>query len=243
MIRLPGFILGAIALTASASLALAQTSGDHASHHAPANEPLQTAQAPVPMQGQGGMVGPGMMGGGMMPMMEEDADAQESGAMTGGRMAGPGAMAGRNTPMMHMMRGMTEMMLGMNQMMQGIPPSGSRTGMMPGGSVEDRIAGLRDELGITQAQLPQWNAFADALRAHAKAMREMRTQMMGQGIAASWPDRIARHERRLTAHLEALKAMEGPTRALWEAFSEEQRRKAGELMGGPMEPMGMMGRM
>ena len=38
----------------------------------------------------------------------------------------------------------------------------------------------------------------------------------------------------------AMKAMEGPVKALWDSLSAEQRRKAEDLMSGPM---GMMGRM
>ena len=106
--------------------------------------------------------------------------------------------------------------------------------------MEDRVAALKAELGITDAQMPQWNAFADAMRARAMAMQSMRQQMMQQHSAASWPDRLAQHEQRLSAHLEAMKAMEASTRALWDALSDEQRRKAEELMPGPM---GMMGRM
>jgi LTXXQ motif family protein len=56
-------------------------------------------------------------------------------------------------------------------------------GMM-GEHVEGRIAFLRAELKITDAQVPQWNTFADALRANAKRMGEMRNTMggmMGQG--------------------------------------------------------------
>ena len=35
--------------------------------------------------------------------------------------------------------------------------------------IEGRIAFLKAELAITDAQLPQWNAFADTLRARAKS--------------------------------------------------------------------------
>jgi len=43
--------------------------------------------------------------------------------------------------------------------------------MMPSEHVEGRIAFLKTELKITDAQLPQWNAFADALRNSAGQMR------------------------------------------------------------------------
>ena len=99
---------------------------------------------------------------------------------------------------------------------------------------------MKTELGITDAQLPQWNAFADAMRARMTAMQGMRAQMMQQDKTASWPERLAQHEQRLSAHLDAMKAMEGPVKALWDSLSDEQRRKAEELMPGPMGMMGGM---
>ena len=105
--------------------------------------------------------------------------------------------------------------------------------------MDRRLAAVKAQLGITDAQLPQGNAFADAMRTRVTAMQAMRSQMMQQGVPANWPDRLARHEQRLSAHLDAMKAMEGPTRALWDALSDDQRRKAQMQLPGPM---GMMGR-
>lgn len=44
---------------------------------------------------------------------------------------------------------------------------------------EGRIAFLRAELKITDAQAPAWNAFADASGANAKALGELRGSMGG----------------------------------------------------------------
>ena len=175
-----------------------------------------SAVAPGVMGGRG-MMGQGMMGQGMM------------GQGMGGGMMGQGMR-----PMMQMMQGMMQMMQGMMQMMEHPPARPAMHGMMPGRFVEGHLAALKAELGITQAQEPQWNAFAEAMRARVKAMQDMRGQMMQQGPTASWPDRIAQHERRLSARLDALKAMEGPTKALWDALSDQQRHKAEGLMPGPM---------
>ena len=240
--------IAAIVLATSTGLAIAQHQEDHAVHHeAQATTPAAPAsQGGMPTQGededqdQAGMIGPGMMGGGMMGggMM---GPGTMGGGMMGRGMMGPGMMGGAGmAPMMRMMQGMTEMMQGMMQMMQTSGQPSARPGMMPGAMMEGRLATLKTELGITDAQLPQWNAFADALRARMTAMQGMRAQMMPQGTTASWPDRLAQHERRLSAHLDAMKAMEGPVKALWDSLSAEQRRKAEELMPGPM---GMMGRM
>ena len=220
--------IAAIVLAASTGLAVAQTQEGHAAHH----EAQATTPAVPGSQGdtqtldqdedqdQGGAMGPGMMGRGMM---------------------GPGMMGGGGmAPMMRMMQGMTEMMQGMMQMMQASNQPVARPGIMPGAMMEGRLDTLKTELGITDAQLPQWNAFADAMRARMTAMQGMRVQMMKQDKTASWPERLAQHEKRLSAHLDAMKAMEGPVKALWDSLSAEQRRKAEDLMSGPM---GMMGRM
>jgi len=217
MIPFRATAIAAIALAASAGFALAQTQDDHAAHHAAQS----AAQGGMPAQNQhedqGGMTGPGMDRGMMGPGMKDQGTAD------GGTM-----------PMMRMMQGMMQTMQGMMQVMQGTGQPSAASGMtMRGAQVENRIAFLKTELGITDAQRPQWDAFADALLARAKAMMQgMPAPMMRQG-AASWPDRIAQHEQWLTAHLDALKAMEGPTKALWDALSDGQRRKAEELMPGP----------
>ena len=70
-------------------------------------------------------------------------------------------------------------------MMGMMGPGGMMSMMMSmAGHVEGRIAFLKTELKITDAQTPQWNAFADALRANAQRIREMRTTMMQGGMMA-----------------------------------------------------------
>ena len=236
MIQFRSAAIAVIAFAASAGLAVAQPKDDTAHHAAQADVSATQPASPggMPTQNQDedqdqsdDRMGSGMMGRGMM----------------GGGMMGPGMMGGRGmmgmacdrmAPMMHMMQGMTEMMQGMTQMMQGTMQRPAFAGMMSGGMVEGRIASLKAQLGITDAQQSQWNAFVDALRARAKAMQGMRAQIMPQGTTVGWPDRLAQHERRLSAHLDAMKAMEGPVKGLWDVLSDEQRRNADDLLGGPM---------
>jgi len=243
MISFRSAAIAAIVLATSTGLAIAQPQEDHAVHHeaqattpaAPASQGSMQTQDQDEDQDQAGTMGPGMMGGGMMGFGTMGRGMMGPG-LTGRGMMGGGGMA----PMMRMMQGMTEMMQGMMQMMQATGQPSARPGMMPGAMMEGRLAILKTELGITDAQLPQWDAFAAALRARVTAMQGMRAQMMPQGTTASWPDRLAQHEQRLSARLEAMKAMEGPVKALWDSLSAEQQRKAEELMPGPM---GLMGRM
>src|SRR5260370_16161228 len=112
--------------------------------------------------------------------------------MLGGTMAGTGDM-----PMMGMMR----MMMGRDGM-SGMPMMGAMTG-----HVEGRLAFLKTELKITDAQLPLWNAVADAIRANAKGMSGMSGGMMGSKQTATLPDKLALREKMMTTHLEALRRL------------------------------------
>ena len=84
-------------------------------------------------------------------------------------------------------------------MMRGGGPMGMMMGMAD--HTEGRIAFLRRELKITDAQMPQWNAFAEALRANARRMSGMHETMMQGGMMnhgnapMSAPDRLDRMER------------------------------------------------
>src|SRR6516225_457214 len=64
---------------------------------------------------------------------------------------------------------------------------------MMAGHVEGRLAFLKTELKITDAQLPLWNAVADAIRANAKSMTEMMSgAMMGSSqTTATLPEKLA----------------------------------------------------
>ena len=145
------------------------------------------------------------------------ATGMQSQGMPGGAMAGPGGMP----------------MIGMMRMMMG--PDGM--GMMAG-HVEGRLAFLKTELKITDAQLPLWNAVADAIRANAKSMSEMMSGgMMGSSQTATLPEKLALREKMMTAHLEALRKFKAAVDPLYAALSTEQKKTADELVMGPM---GMM---
>ena len=99
--------------------------------------------------------------------------------------------------------------------------------------VEGRLAFLKTELKITDAQLPLWNAVTDAMRANAKTMGAM----MGSSKPATLPDKLAMREKMMTAHLEALRKFKAAADPLYAALSDEQKKTADELLIGPM---GMM---
>ena len=77
--------------------------------------------------------------------------------------------------------------------------------------IEGRIAFLRAELKITDAQMSAWNAFADALRANAKKLGEVRAAMMSRSGSGqqllTLADRLDVQEQWLVARLEGIRAI------------------------------------
>jgi hypothetical protein len=125
-------------------------------------------------------------------------------------------------------------MMGMRPMMMG---EGGMGGMMAG-HVEGRLAFLKTELKITDAQLPLWNAVADAIRANAKNMSAMMAGgMMAGSETATLPDKLALREKMMTAHLDGLRRFKAAVDPLYAALSPEQKKTADQLLMGPM---GMM---
>jgi hypothetical protein len=122
-------------------------------------------------------------------------------------------------------------MMGMMQMM------GPAHMQMMAQHVEGRIAYLKAELKITDAQLPQWNAFADAMRDNAKSMQGMMGSMMSMGQDGSLPDKLAAREKQLTAQTEAIRKLKAAAEPLYAALSADQKKTADEIM---VSPMGMM---
>ena len=142
------------------------------------------------------------------------------GPMAAGGM--PGAVGGGMGPMMEMMR----------------PMMAGRDGMeMPFEHVEGRISYLKTELKITDAQAAPWNAFADALRADAAAMRAMHERMAKDGMPGTLPERLAVQQKMMSAHIAMLERMEAGAKPLYAVLSAKQRTLLDQMTASPM---GMM---
>ncbi len=162
------------------------------------------------------------------------------------------APATEATPGGMMMQGrgmMSQGMMGQDMMgrgMMGQGGMGMMGSMMGAGHVEGRIAFLKTELRITDAQQKPWDAVAAAMRANAETMTAMGGAMTATAAAASLPDRIAAGEKLLNARLDALHHYKAAVDPLYAALSAEQKKTADELMPGMMGMgmgRGMMGRM
>lgn len=142
----------------------------------------------------------------------------------GGTMMGQGAMMGPGGAIMTMMMGHAGMMALADR-------------------VEGRIAFLRAELRITDAQQAQWNAFAAALRAGADSVRTARGPAAPMTAAPTTAApmgllvQLDQHQRTLTARLEAIRAVRPALEQLYVVLSDEQKATLEQL--APMH-VGMM---
>jgi hypothetical protein len=143
------------------------------------------------------------------PMMGDD--------MKGGEMMKGGDMMGGD---------MAHMMNMMSTMREKLSHAG------------ERVAALKTELKITEAQTPAWNKFADALLASAKSMEEsmdaMHNKMMQSGAAESLPEKLDNHAKMAAAHLANLQAIKTALDPLYASFSDDQKKLADALKTGPM---------
>jgi hypothetical protein len=144
--------------------------------------------------------------------------------------------------MMNMMGGGASMMemMGMMRMM-----GSGMGGMATIDRVEGRIAFLRTELKITEAQTSAWDAFAEALRTNAKKLGEVRGAMMAQMNAAQQQaptvtDRLGLQEQWLTERLEGTRTIRSAVTALYGVLSEDQKKTANEILAPHMGMMAMM---
>lgn len=111
-----------------------------------------------------------------------------------------------------------------------------RASGLPGERVEGRLAELKTALKITDAQQPQWNAFADTLRKHAREMdqrRQAQRSQMAQEPEVAKPtaiDRLQFRQERLAAASARLSETLAVAKRLYAALTPEQQRLADELL-------------
>jgi hypothetical protein len=178
-----------------------------------------------------------------VPAHAEDAHHPAPAETTAPAAAAPTPDAGATMPggMMggDMMKMMQEMMGRHASMMRGMMSGGAgvqdgmMAKMMAPEHVEGRIAFLRTEIKVTDAQQPLWEGVAAALRENARAYAgAMQPQAADKGLAAA----IERTERLLSARLESLKRLRAAAEPFYASLDEAQKAAADSLL----TPMGMM---
>lgn len=151
-----------------------------------------------------------------------ELSAQPSGMGWGGYGMGPGMMgAGMMGP--RMMGG-----YGMGYGMHGY---GMGFGAYPG-TAEDRLAGLKSELGITAKQEAAWQAFVNSAKQRDESRAAWFTKMREARIAGSLPERLAQRDELFTQHQAERQATTSALKELYGALTPEQKSVADQLFGG-----------
>jgi hypothetical protein len=127
-------------------------------------------------------------------------------------------------------------MMGQGMMMGADSWGGRGRGMMGdqprmGALISGRLAYLKAELEITDAQTAAWDAYAEAIDMRIESMQGMHSSMIAaleEGTAIERMDaRIAGME----AMLEAMKALRPATESLYATLDDAQKQKADQLIG------------
>jgi len=107
--------------------------------------------------------------------------------------------------------------------------------------IEGRLAFLKQELKITEAQVAAWDGFADALRAvttnHAERMK---TLFAEREASKTLPERIEGQEVFLAMRLEGLKLVRIQLKTLYGVLSDQQKTEADDM---ELPMIGMLGGM
>ncbi len=110
-------------------------------------------------------------------------------------------------------------------------------GMMPGSAEmpafgEGRIAFLKAELAITPAQQSAWDAYAAALKKNFASMQGMRQSMMMALEGKTAVERLDAHLAAMEGRHAALKEIKPSLATLYSALSDEQKKKADQVLTG-----------
>ena len=97
--------------------------------------------------------------------------------------------------------------------------------------VDGRLAYLKSELEITDAQAAAWDAYATAVKGRVETMQGMHEGMMETMHAGTAIERMDVRIAGMEAMLESLKAMKPATEGLYSALSDDQKKLADELIG------------
>jgi LTXXQ motif family protein len=151
------------------------------------------------------------------------------------QQSGQGGMMGQGGPG----QGKGAMQGGMKgQGKANCPKSMMGKGMMQGGMMhsrpmmEGRLAYIKADLEITDAQTDAWNAYAEAIRARHASMEGMHADMMKAKESGNAVERMDARIKATEAKLESLKALKPATEGLYAVLTDAQKERADKLLGG-----------
>ncbi len=154
-------------------------------------------------------------GGGMM-----SKGGTGQGMMGGGMMGQDGKAGGPD-------------MMDCPMMGKGMMGGGMGKGMMHSRPMmEARLAYIKADLEITDAQMAAWETYVGAVRARHTAMESAREAMMKSMKSGNAMERMDARIQATEVKLESLKALQPATEALYGVMTDDQKMKADKLLGG-----------
>lgn len=134
-------------------------------------------------------------------------------------------MAGGGCPMMGMMG---ERLMGRGMMGQGKMQDKE---LQMGAMADSRLANLKTELKITDAQAGVWKGYADAIKTRVDVMQGSRTSMMAAMDKGGAIERMDLRIKSMEAMIESMKVVKPATEKLYAALTAEQKIVADQLIG------------
>jgi hypothetical protein len=103
----------------------------------------------------------------------------------------------------------------------------ARTGAM----LDGRLAYLKSELNITDAQIEAWNGYAEAAKGQVAVMQGMHNGMMEAMQKGSAIERMDARIKSMQAMVEAMNTVKPATEKLYAVLTAEQKKSADQLIG------------
>jgi len=113
----------------------------------------------------------------------------------------------------------------------GMGGGGTRSGVGPVAHQEERLAFLKEQIGITAEQQPAWDAYATQVKAQAATMEALHAQAPNADLTAA--ERAEQRANFAKLRAEQAAAMSQSVKALYEALTPEQAAVADRYFGGP----------
>jgi hypothetical protein len=93
-------------------------------------------------------------------------------------------------------------------------------------AIDQRIKTLQSQLGITEAEMPLWSAFAQAMRDNATATDALFTQRAGAVTAMNAPDNMHSYAQIARAYADNTERLATAFDSLYTSLSETQKQAA-----------------
>ena len=100
------------------------------------------------------------------------------------------------------------------------------------GTAEERLAGLKSELGITAKQEAAWQAFVNSAKQRDESRAAWFAKMREARIAGSLPERLAQRDELFKQHQAERQATTSALKELYGALTPEQKTVADQRFGG-----------